>query len=162
MRLRKHHVYLCAAMLFWQNWSACIPDGKNPTKLAQTAALPIQRREHEGKWTRFHLLPDLCPLCRSCCQEKSLTSVRSPLPTQLQSVSESVGSPLLTQFEWVKGHTGSLPSSSHIQFSMQGNHFSSDWAGAMDARYYPRLAPSFFPPQMLYRGIPWNDLAWKW
>ena len=88
-------------MLFWWNGSAHIRDGKKATKLAQIAVSPIQRREHEGKWTRFHLLPDLCPLCRSRCHEKSLTSVWSPLPTQLQSVSESVGSRLPTQFEWV-------------------------------------------------------------
>ena len=102
MRLRTHYIYLCAAMLFWRNRSARIRYGKKATKLAQIAASPIQRREHEGKWTRFHLLPDLCPLCRSCCHEKSLTSVGSLLRTQLQSVSESVGSGLRTQFEWVK------------------------------------------------------------
>ena len=95
-------------MLFWWNGSAHIRDGKKATKLAQIAVSPIQRREHEGKWTRFHLLPDLCPLCRSRCHEKSLTSVWSPLPTQLQSVSESVGSGLQTQFEWVNA-TMSLP-----------------------------------------------------
>ena len=88
-------------MLFWRNWSARIRDGKKATKLAQIAVSPIQRREHEEKWTRFHLLPDLCPLCHSCCQEKSQISVGSPLPTQLQSVRESVGSLLPTQFEWV-------------------------------------------------------------
>ena len=86
MRQRKHYIYLCAAMLFWQNRSARIRDGKKATKLAQIAASPIQRREHEGKWTRFHLLPDLCPLCRSCCHEKSVTSVGSPLPTQFEWV----------------------------------------------------------------------------
>ena len=64
---------------------------KNATKPAQIIASLIQETEHKGKWTSFHLLPDLCPLCFSCCHVKSQTSVRSPLPTQLQPVSESVG-----------------------------------------------------------------------
>ena len=43
-------------------------------------------------------------MCFSCCHVKSQTSVRSPLPTWLQPVSESVGSLHLTQFERVTKH----------------------------------------------------------
>ena len=71
-------------------------------KMAQIVASLIQAREHKGKWTSFHLLPVLCPMRFSYCHVKSQTSIRSLLLTQLQPVSESVGSPLLTQFERVK------------------------------------------------------------
>ena len=84
---------------------------KKATKLAQIAASPIQRREHKGKCTRFHLLPDLCPLCCSCCHEKSLTSIGSLLPTLSLTDWSCVESGLPTdvsdfswQHEWHKGH----------------------------------------------------------
>ena len=54
---------------------------KNATKPAQINASLIQGREHKEKWTSFYLLPDLCPLCFSCCHVKLQTSVRSPLLT---------------------------------------------------------------------------------
>ena len=59
---------------------------KKATKPAQIIASLIQGREHKGKWTSFHLLPDLCPLHFSCCHVKLQTSVGSPLMTQLQAV----------------------------------------------------------------------------
>ena len=81
---------------------------KNATKPAQIIASLIQETEHKGKWTSFHLLPDLCPLCFSCCCVKSQTSIRSPLPTRLQQ-SVSVGSPCLTLSHSLKELTLSLP-----------------------------------------------------
>ena len=60
--------------------------GKKATKPAQIIASLIQGRKHKGKWTSFHLLPDLCPLHFSCCHVKLQTSVGSPLMTQLQAV----------------------------------------------------------------------------
>ena len=74
----------------------------NARKPAQIVASLIYGREHQGKWTSFHLLPDLFPLRFVCCHVKLQTSVGSPLPTQLQAASESVGSLLPTQFERVK------------------------------------------------------------
>ena len=56
---------------------------KNATKSAQIIAPLIQARKHKGKWIRFHLLPDVCPL-RFSCYVKLQTSFRSPLLTQLQ------------------------------------------------------------------------------
>ena len=59
-------LHLDAAILFWRKCASCICDGKNAAKLAQIVASLIQGREHKGKWTSFHLLPDSCPLCFSC------------------------------------------------------------------------------------------------
>ena len=101
-------IYCSANCAFTQSEPVTHAVEKN-TKPAQITASLIQGRVLEGKWTGFHLLLDLCPLCFSCCRVKSQTSIRSPLcamcvlPTQLQPVSESVGSPLQTQFERVNG-----------------------------------------------------------
>ena len=58
----KLRLRLDATILFQRKCASCTCDGKNATNPAQIVASLIQGREHKGKWTSFHLLPDLCPL----------------------------------------------------------------------------------------------------
>ena len=70
-------IYCSANCAFTQSEPVTHAVEKN-TKPAQITASLIQGRVLKGKWTGFHLLLDLCPLCFSCCV-KSQTSIRSPL-----------------------------------------------------------------------------------
>ena len=80
----KLRLRLDVAILFRRKCTSHICDGKNTTKLAQIVVSLIQGREHKRKWTSFYLLPDLCPLCFSCCHVKQQTSVGSLCLTQIE------------------------------------------------------------------------------
>ena len=79
-----------ATILFWRKCAnSCTCDVKKATKLVPIFASISQGREHKGKWTSFHFLPDLCPSCFSCCKIAKLqqsVSVGSPRPMQFEKV----------------------------------------------------------------------------
>ena len=76
-----------ATILFWRKCAtSCTCVVKKVTKLVQIFASISQGKEHKGKWTSFHLLPDLCPSRFSCCHVKLQTSVRSRRLMQFEKV----------------------------------------------------------------------------
>ena len=99
MRLRKHYIYLCATVLFWGNRSARITMEKSH----KTGPNRCTTNSKEGTRRKMDTLPFIAWFVSLVLLMLSwkITNICWKPAADTAPVNESVGSPALTQFEWV-------------------------------------------------------------
>ena len=146
MRLRKHYIYLCAAVLFWGNRSARIHNGKKATKLAQNRCITNSK---EGTRRKMDTLPFIAWFVSlvSLMLSWKITNVRRKPASDTAPISQwerrkpaSDTAPLSQwEFEWVN-----CPTFSHGKFQI------TDGGSFLTCKDFGECLISHSPPVLLF------------